>query len=180
MQVSNPWTPFFLDSLPNTSTLACVFFKFQWQQLEWSSRCGELLLLENPKFMWRKAPQRSHKRFTQTVIWATIQLSSNQDFREVWVQNPKTKRGTRGILISLSLQSQKRGLGFPLYSGRSRSETLILNGLKLLFGPTYNSADTIFDWSSLFFDRSNQAEYEIFFLQLVCSWILTWITLSIV
>ena len=78
------------------------FFKLQWQQLDWSSRCRKLLLLKNPKFMWRKAPQWSHKRFTQTAIWATIQLSSNQDFREVWVQNPKTKRGTRGTLISLS------------------------------------------------------------------------------
>ena len=47
-----------------------------------------------------------------------------------------TKGGTRGTLISHSLQSQNRGLGFPLYSGRSRFETLILNGLKLLFGPT--------------------------------------------
>ena len=48
------------------------FFKLQWQQLEWSLRCRKLLLLENPKFMWRKAPQRSHKRFTQTTIWATL------------------------------------------------------------------------------------------------------------
>ena len=48
------------------------FFKLQWQQLDWSSRCRKLLLLENPMFMWRKAPQRSYKRFTQTVIWATL------------------------------------------------------------------------------------------------------------
>ena len=48
------------------------FFKLQWQQQDWSSRCRKLLLLENPKFIWRKAPQRSHKRFTQTVIWATL------------------------------------------------------------------------------------------------------------
>ena len=48
------------------------FFKLQWQQLDWSSRCRKLLLLENPKFMWRKPPQRSHKRFTQTAIWATL------------------------------------------------------------------------------------------------------------
>ena len=38
VQVSNPRTPSFLDSPPNTSTLACVFFKLQWQQLNWSSR----------------------------------------------------------------------------------------------------------------------------------------------
>ena len=48
------------------------FFKLQWQQRDWSSRCRKLLLLENPKFMWRKAPQRSHKRFTQMAIWATL------------------------------------------------------------------------------------------------------------
>ena len=28
-----------LDSPPNTSTPACIFFKLQWQQLDWSSRC---------------------------------------------------------------------------------------------------------------------------------------------
>ena len=50
------------------------FFRLQWQQLNWSSRCRKLLLLENPKFMWRKTPQRSHKRFTQTVIWAILKL----------------------------------------------------------------------------------------------------------
>ena len=83
----------------------CIF-KLQWQQLEWSSRCRKLLLLENSKFMWRKTLQKSHKRFTQTTIWATIQLSSFQDFREVWVQNPKTKRGTRGTLISLTSVSK--------------------------------------------------------------------------
>ena len=50
------------------------FFRLQWQQLNWSSRCRKLLLLENPKFMWRKTPQRSHKRFTQTAIWAILKL----------------------------------------------------------------------------------------------------------
>ena len=34
MQAPNSQTPFLLDSPPNTSTLACVFFKLQWQQLE--------------------------------------------------------------------------------------------------------------------------------------------------
>ena len=48
------------------------FFKLQWQQLDWSSRCRKLLLLETLKFMWRKPPQISHKRFTQTAIWATL------------------------------------------------------------------------------------------------------------
>ena len=35
----------FLDSPPNISTPACVFFKFQWQQLEWSSRCRKIFSL---------------------------------------------------------------------------------------------------------------------------------------
>ena len=62
------------------------FFKLQWQQLDWSSRCIKLFFLENSKFMWRKAPQRSHKRFKQTAMWATKTLES------LWVQNPKYKR----------------------------------------------------------------------------------------
>ena len=51
---------------------------------------------------------------------------------------------------NLSLKSLflKTCLGFPLYTRRSRSETLILNGLELLFGLNSNSADTILDRSS--------------------------------
>ena len=71
--------------------------------------------------------------------------------------------------FNLSEKLIKTYLGFPLYTRRSRSKTLILNGLKLLCRPTLNFADTILDRLNLFFDRSNQADYEIFFLQLVCS-----------
>ena len=46
VQALNPWTPSFLNSPPNTSTPACVFFKFQWQQLEWSSRCRKFFSLK--------------------------------------------------------------------------------------------------------------------------------------
>ena len=46
VQVPNPRTPSFLDSPPNTSTPACVFFKLQWQQLEWSSRCRKFFSLK--------------------------------------------------------------------------------------------------------------------------------------
>ena len=46
VQAPNPWTPSFLDSPPNTSTPACVFFKLQWQQLEWSSRCRKIFFLK--------------------------------------------------------------------------------------------------------------------------------------
>ena len=45
-RASNPWTPSFLDSPPNISTPACVFFKLQWQQLEWSSRCRKIFSLK--------------------------------------------------------------------------------------------------------------------------------------
>ena len=89
---------------------------------EWSLSSWSNLLLDNPKPVWRKAPQGSHKRFTQTAIWATLE--------RFWVQNPKYKRGTRGTQISLN-SYLKTCLGFPSYTGRSRSETLILNGLGL-------------------------------------------------
>ena len=57
---------------------------------------------------------------------------------------------------NLSLKSLlKTCLGFPLYTRKSRSETLILNGLELLFGLNSNSTDTILDQSSLTFDRSS-------------------------
>ena len=51
--------------------------------------------------------------------------------RVFWVQNPRYKGGT---LLSLWKAFLKMCLGFPLYTRRSRSETLILNGLELLFG----------------------------------------------
>ena len=63
---------FFLGFTIRYKHTCLCFFRFQWQQLNWSSRCRKLLLLENPKFMWKKTPQRSHKRFTQTAIWATL------------------------------------------------------------------------------------------------------------
>ena len=46
VQAPNPWTSSFLDSPPNTSTPACVFFKLQLQQLEWSSRCRKIFFLK--------------------------------------------------------------------------------------------------------------------------------------
>ena len=55
---------------------------------------------------------------------------------------------------NLSLKSLiKMCLGFPLYTRRSRSETLILNGLELLFGLNSNFANTILDRLSLTFNR---------------------------
>ena len=63
---------FFLGFTTRYKHTRLCFFRLQWQQLDWSSRCRKLLLLENLKFMWKKAPQRSHKRFTQIAIWATL------------------------------------------------------------------------------------------------------------
>ena len=51
-----------------------------------------------------------------------------------------------------------------IYTKRSRSETLILFGLELLFGLDSNSTDMILDRSSLFLDRLNLADFEVFFL----------------
>ena len=49
-----------------------LVFSLCFNGSNWNDHQGvENLLLENPKFMWRKAPQRSHKRFTWTAIWAT-------------------------------------------------------------------------------------------------------------
>ena len=58
---------FFLGFTTKYKHTRLCFFRLQWQQLDWSSRCRKLLLLENPKFIWRKTPQTSHKRVTQTV-----------------------------------------------------------------------------------------------------------------
>ena len=68
---------------------------------------------------------------------------------------------------NLSLKAfLKMCLGFPLYTRRIRSETLILNGLELLFGLNSNSADKILDRSSLTFDRSSFAILHNKFLHL--------------
>ena len=60
-----------LDSPPNTSTP--LVFSLNFNGSNWNDHQGveNFFSLKNPKFMWRKTPQRSHKRFTQTAIWAT-------------------------------------------------------------------------------------------------------------
>ena len=95
VQAPNPRIPSFLDSPPNTSTPSCVFFKLQWQQLEWSSRCRKFFSLKTLSLC-----EGSSLKISQEIH--INRDMSNIDFREVWVQNPKTKRGTRGTLISLS------------------------------------------------------------------------------
>ena len=96
-----------------------------------------------------KAPHRSHKRFTQTAIWATLE--------RFWVQNPKYKKGTRGTQISLNSRL-KTCLGFPLYTGRNRSETLILMGLGWVRNSIEKTICTTFDRSSLIHDRSSHVD----------------------
>ena len=70
VQALRPRTPSFLDSPASTSTPACVSLSFycsNWMIIKFLRN----LLLDNPKLVWKKTPQGSHKRFTQTAIWAT-------------------------------------------------------------------------------------------------------------
>ena len=57
--------------------------------------------------------------------------NSTKTLKSFWVQNPRSAK--RHTLLSLK-SLLKTCLGFPLYTRRSRPETLILNGLELLFG----------------------------------------------
>ena len=113
VQAPNPQTPSFLDSPPNTSTSACIFFKLQWQQLEWSSRCRKIFSLNTLSLcegnLLKDLTRDSHKP----------QYEQHRLLRAFAYKTLNTQGGTRGTLISLSLQSQKRGLGFPLYNGRN-------------------------------------------------------------
>ena len=70
VQAPRPRTPSFLDSSASTRTPAYVSlssYGSNWMIITFLRN----LLLDNPKLVWRKAPHRSHKRFTQTAIWAT-------------------------------------------------------------------------------------------------------------
>ena len=92
---------------------------------------------------------RSHKRFTHTANRATKRL------REIWVQNPKIQK--RHSLLSLQ-SLLKMCLEFPLYTGRSRFETLILNGLGWVGNSAKKTICMTFDRLSLILDRSSQTE----------------------
>ena len=92
---------------------------------------------------------RSHKRFTHTANRATKRL------REIWVQNPKIQK--RHSLLSLQ-SLLKMCLEFPLYTGRSRFETLILNGLGWVGNSAEKTICMTFDRLSLILDRSSQTE----------------------
>ena len=74
MQAPNSRTPSFLDSPPNTSTPACVFFKLQWQQLEWSSRCRKIFSLKTLSLcegnLLKDLTRDSHKpQYEQPKTW---------------------------------------------------------------------------------------------------------------
>ena len=170
MQAPNPWTPSLL-SLCNTSTHTC-----DKKKNTNSPVCDSKTALEgldHQQLWWLEKAATSTT--SDLEIFQGITLV--EDMRAFWVQNPRYKGGT---LFSLWKALYKTCLGLPLYTRRSRSETLILNGLKLLFGLNSNSIDMTLDRSSLSLNQSNQANSKFFFLQLAFSWILTYITLSIV
>ena len=68
-QAPRPRTPSFLDSPASTSTPACLYlssYDSNWMIIKFLNESP----LDKPKLVWRKAPYISHKRFTQTAIWA--------------------------------------------------------------------------------------------------------------
>ena len=146
MQAPNPQTPSLLD-LCNTSThtcdkkhkLSCLWL----QDHSWRFRSSTPLMA------------REDSNFYNTGSWDSLRNNTGRIYKRAFlVQNPRYKRGT---LFPLWKAFLKTCLGFPLYTKRSRTKTLILNGLELLFGLNSNSADTILDRSSLTFDRSSFA-----------------------
>ena len=77
VQASNPRTPSFLDSPPNTSTPAYVFFKLQLQQLEWSSRCRKFFSLKTLSLLKEtssKISQEIHinRNMSNQVFWELL------------------------------------------------------------------------------------------------------------
>ena len=80
------------------------FFRIQWQQLSWSSRCRWHLLLENPKLCVKKSSSRSHKRFTQNRKYE--QQYNSQAIKTLERFGYKTLKYKRGTLISLFLVSK--------------------------------------------------------------------------
>ena len=168
MQAPNPQTPSLLG-LCNTNTHTC----------DKKHKLSYLWLQDHPWRFRSSAPlmTREGNNFYSTRSWDSSRNNTGRGYeRAFWVQNPRYKEGT---LFSLWKALLKMCLGFPLITRRSRSKTLILFGFELLLG-LIKILHTTLDRSSLSLDRSNQANFEIFFLQLTCSWILTWITLSIV
>ena len=160
MQSLNRRTPSLLG-LCNTSTHTC----------DKKHKLSYFWLQDHPWRFRLLAPlmTREGNNFYKTESWDSSRNNTGRRHkRAFWVQNPRCKRGPLFSLESLI----KTCLGFPLYTRRSRSETLILFGLNEQLGLNKNSADMCFDQLSLSLDRSNQAASKFFFLQLVLeSWL---------
>ena len=124
MQAPNPQTPSFLDSPPNTSTPTCVFFKLQWQQLEWSSRCRKIFSLK-----------------TLSLCEGNLLKNLTRDSYK-----PQYEQHKNVAKVSLIYLGQIRNLN-QLKHFRDKLENLIKK-----------TSGTIFDWSSLSFDRSKCTE----------------------
>ena len=137
MIASNPRTTSFLG-LYNTSTHTCgkkYKLSYLWlQDHPWRFRSSAPLMA------------REGSNFYNTRSWDSSRNNTGRRHkRAFWIQNPKYKRDT---LFSLLKTFLKTCLGFPLYTRRSRFETLILNRFELLFRRNSNSIDTILDQSS--------------------------------
>ena len=75
---------------------------------------------------------REGSNFYNTGSWDSSRNNTDRRYeRSFWVQNPRYKEGT---LFSLWKALLKTCFGFPLFTRRSISETLILFGLELLLG----------------------------------------------
>ena len=97
--------------------------------------------LDNPKCMY----EGKYLKISQKIQHTTIKrLYRAFGYKTLDLQ----KRHKMHFNLSLSKALIKTCLRFPLYTRRSRFETLILNGLELLFELNSNSADTIIDRSS--------------------------------
>ena len=123
MQAPNPQTPSLLG-LCNTSThtcdkkqkLSCLWL----QEGLWRFRLSVALMT------------REGSNFYNTGSWDSSRNNTDRRYeRSFWVQNPRYKEGT---LFSLRKALLKTCFGFPLFTRRSISETLILFGLELLLG----------------------------------------------
>ena len=123
MQAPNPQTPSLLG-LCNTSTHTC-------------DKKHKLSCLWLQDHLWRfrlsvALMTREGSNFYNTGSWDSSRNNTDRRYeRSFWVQNPRYKEGT---LFSLWKALLKTCFGFPLFTRRSISETLILFGLELLLG----------------------------------------------
>ena len=131
MQALRPWTHSFFG-LCKTQTPTFVTLRLHSKVYQHKLSC--LWLQDHPWRFRSSAPlmTREGSNFFNTRSWDCSGNNISRRYeRAFWVQNSWYKRGT---LFSLWKVLLKMCLGFPLYTRRSRSETLILFGLELLLG----------------------------------------------